>query len=460
MRPATALLPLLTAAAAGVGVTSGVPATSKTAAVSCLSSRSSFLYRKLLTRFPKPDLASRNSDAAALAAQLQVKREQHFTTVAVSEGGDASTADRPAPTDNSDDDNNDVVDDDDDDDNDNDNDNDNNKSNSQENDNEDANNAEQNKEEENPQPSETPSIAADESSNIISVPTDTDTTTTSKNPPVHNDEDGQEKQGTGLSAGTAAGIAAGAVACVAILAAAAFLLWRRRQGGIRGAVITADYPQGLENMESQEPKLPHAPPPALEGGSGNGYRGTAGKYYPPPWVEEQDLGEGAGRNGRGSNQGGFIIPPAGTMPGDPRFEVRAEYPLQQHQYRQPSWLGGDLGEARPVSALTTCPSPGPALPVSPMTPYRPDSSIFLTAGQRPPSSHPRVSSYYPGRTNSDLPTFLIPGGNRARAMSFSSVAYVGERPRVPELVGSPLPSVPSMIVVVEGQSPTRRSHTG
>jgi len=374
----------------------------------------------------------------------------------VIEAGDAGPADRPAPTDNSNDNNDNNNDDDD---NDDDDPNDNNNNNSQ-NDNEDANDAEQNKVEESPQPSETPSIAADKSSNIVSVPTDTDTTTTTKIPPVNNDQNGQEKQGTGLSAGTAAGIAAGAVACVAILAAAAFLLWRRRQGGIRGAVITADYPQGLENMENQEPKLPHAPPPESEGGSRNGYGETAGKYYPPPWVEEQDLGEGAGRNGRGVNQGGFRIPPAGTMPGDPRFEVRAEYPSRHQQDRQPSWLGGDLGEARPVSALTTYPSPGPALPVSPMTPYRPDSSIFLTAGQRPPSSHPRVSSYYPGRTNSDLPTFLIPGGNRARAMSFSSVAHVGERPRVPELVGSPPPSVPSMIVVVEGQSPTRRSHTG
>jgi hypothetical protein len=85
-----------------------------------------------------------------------------------------------------------------------------------------------------------------------------------------------------------------------------------------------------------------------------------------------------------------------------------------------------------------------------MTPYRPDSSILM-AGQQPPS---RVPSYYPDPGSPDLPTFLIPGGNRVRAMSFSSMSHVGGVPRVPELVGSPPPrAVPSMMVVVEGQSP-------
>lgn len=138
------------------------------------------------------------------------------------------------------------------------------------------------------------------------------------------------------------------------------------------------------------------------------------------------------------------------MPGERGF-----LPPPQQQQR---WLSGDLGEARPVSAFTAGqPSPGqPILPVSPLTPYRPESSIMV--GYQP-RAQARVSSYYPDAAGSpELPTFMIPGGNKSRAMSFSSVSHVGGGPRVAEFVGSPPPPVPSMAVLVEGQSPTRRSH--
>jgi hypothetical protein len=147
------------------------------------------------------------------------------------------------------------------------------------------------------------------------------------------------------------------------------------------------------------------------------------------------------------------------MPGEPGFEgLQERYPTSSSPGR---WLGGgDLGEARPVSAFTTAyPSPGqPVLPVSPMTPYRPESSIMAAYQQQPQS---RVSSYYPDVGGSpDLPTYMIPGGNRSRAMSFSSVSNVGGGPRVAEFIGSPPPPVPSIAVVVEGQSPGRQSHLG
>ncbi|KAG7286459.1 hypothetical protein NEMBOFW57_008770 [Staphylotrichum longicolle] len=140
------------------------------------------------------------------------------------------------------------------------------------------------------------------------------------------------------------------------------------------------------------------------------------------------------------------------MPGEPGFEQQDGYPSPGQ------WLGGDLGEARPVSAFTTAyPSPGqPVLPVSPMTPYRPESSIMAAYQQQP---HSRVSSYYPDIGSPDLPTYMIPGGNKSRAMSFSSVSNVGGGPHVAELVGSPPPPVPSIAVVVEGRSSqARQSH--
>ena len=176
--------------------------------------------------------------------------------------------------------------------------------------------------------------------------------------------------------------------------------------------------------------------------------------------EGGDLGEGGNRGDGGGVV--FKIPPAGTMPGKAGFE----YPVGEEGYEQPQqqqhWLGGgDLGEARPVSAFTAIPSPGqPTLPVSPMTPYRPDSSILGAYQQRTPQPQSRVSSYYPDAGSPDLPTYMIPGGDRTRAMSFSSVSNVGGGPRVAEFVGSPPPPVPSMLVVVEGQPPSRRSRLG
>jgi hypothetical protein len=179
-------------------------------------------------------------------------------------------------------------------------------------------------------------------------------------------------------------------------------------------------------------------------------------------VGEQDLGEGRSSGGSGGSEVLFRPPPAGTMPGNQAYGMPGGYPpplppqqQQQQQQRPQLWLGGgDLGEPRPVSAFTVYPSPGPILPVSPMTPYRPESSI-LTSGQNPQA---RVSSYYPDPSSPGPPAFLIPGGNKARAMSFSSVSHVSGGPRVAELIGSPPPPRPSMMVIVEGEPSTRHSH--
>ncbi|KAL2187143.1 hypothetical protein L209DRAFT_659194, partial [Thermothelomyces heterothallicus CBS 203.75] len=274
----------------------------------------------------EPDLARRSSDVLILAARFEVETERRIITVTMVQGSDASEEDQPVPTQNGNSDD------------------------------------EQDGKEDGAQPTEVRSSTVNAPTSIDRFPSDIDipSTTTTK-PPINNSQDEQGNHGTGLSAGAAAGITAAAVASAALITAATFFLWRRRQGGIRGAVITADYPRGLEDVQGQGPNLPVVPPPAESGGGIGGqigYDAAEGRYYPPPWLEEHDLGKGressavtgSGGSRREIGQSGFRIPPAGTMPGDPGFDIPGEYPpqqSQQYQGHQQSRSGGDLGEARP-----------------------------------------------------------------------------------------------------------------
>ncbi|KAK3303161.1 uncharacterized protein B0T15DRAFT_265237 [Chaetomium strumarium] len=292
--------------------------------------------------------------------------------------------------------------------------------------------------------SQSTSSTADDKTRLT-VPTSTSASSASETS-LPRPDGGNGKKG-GLSAGTAAGIAAGAVAGIAIIAAIAFLLWRRSQGGIRGAVVTAEYPRSMADMP---------PPPGQDmEGAATGV-GRDGPFYlgignGGTYAERSSSAGGGG--GGGSGEALFRIPPAGTMPGQPGFE-QSDY-FQSPQQRQ-QLEGGDLGEQRPVSEFTTYPSPGqPVLPVSPMTPYRPDS---IPAGQlQGQETQSRASVSYPGFGSPELPTYMIPGGDRSRAMSFSSLSRISfGGPHTAELVGSPPPPIPST-AVVEGQPSTRRN---
>ncbi|KAL2261814.1 hypothetical protein VTK26DRAFT_3257 [Humicola hyalothermophila] len=220
-------------------------------------------------------------------------------------------------------------------------------------------------------------------------------------------------------------------------------------------------------------------------GVGDGGRGMAGSgirkddpFY--PGMEEVDLGDGGdGGNGGGSGNGArtgvgsmttaaattpFMIPPAGTRPGDPGYDpYYQQLQLLQHQQTQLA----AAAHPRPVSAFTAYPSPGqPILPVSPLTPHFPNPS----QQQHVPSSYRSPGG--PGgalvggggggiaeMNSPTIPAFLIPGGNGSRAVSFSSMSGAGGGPRVAELVGSPPSAIPSMYVVVEGgPSPTTATH--
>jgi hypothetical protein len=227
-------------------------------------------------------------------------------------------------------------------------------------------------------------------------------------------------------------------------------------------------------MSDREPKLPPA---------GDKIGQQQGEPYPMPdnGVVVVDERRPSSTGVSGETLYKYQIPPAGTMPmpGEVGFEQPEDdypyHPGQQQQEHQQHWLHGtNQADPRPVSAFATgtYPSPGqPTLPVSPMTPYRPESGILARTGQQqqqqpqPPLPLPHPSIMMMGDGSPDLPTYLIPGGNRSRAMSFSSVAYFGGGggPHVAELVGSPPPpSRPSMMAVVEGEGEpaARRSHSG
>ena len=448
MKPVDSLLALLTIAAAGVGVASAQFVTStRTTAVSLpLLSHSPPASRLNPHTVKVPALALRNSDAATLLNARQDRQTVHETITRTVRGGGSRTSTRAAQSTSR------ISNDDDD---------------------EDDNNND-----DKPSTTRLENPSTTDESDSSSSPTSSETTTELSSPPSQSPEHQQSTQPKGgLSAGAAAGIAAGAVALLAIISAVAFLLWRRRQGGIRGAVVTADYPAGMARSGGggvgggeELPKLSSSASPSMErsmemgmaspGAVGAGM-GKDDPFY--PGMEDVDLEGGSNSGGSGSGGGvgstAFMIPPAGTGPGDPGYD---QYYQQQQQQQQTQWA--TAGDPRPVSAFTAYPSPGqPVLPVSPLTPYFPDQS------QR------HVSSYYgpgpnsvPGResmggaamgSSPRMPNYLIPGGNKSRAMSFSSVSRVGGGAHVAELVGSPPPAIPSVYVVVEGQPPTRRSHT-
>ncbi|KAH8885421.1 hypothetical protein GQ53DRAFT_828828 [Thozetella sp. PMI_491] len=83
---------------------------------------------------------------------------------------------------------------------------------------------------------------------------------------------GNSNQSKGLSAGAAAGIAVGSVVGALAIAGAGFFVWRRRKGGVRGAVVTADYPPMSDPFSRpgpREPTLPSVSP------------GPSGPSHPP-----------------------------------------------------------------------------------------------------------------------------------------------------------------------------------
>ncbi|KAK4199270.1 hypothetical protein QBC40DRAFT_203115 [Triangularia verruculosa] len=325
----------------------------------------------------------------------------------------------------------------------------------------------------------------------------------------------------GLSPGTAAGIAAGAVAGVAIIGLIAFLLWRRKKGGIRGAVVTADYPDTMNMVDAKGNQYPEPTLPNLDGSGRNGsltndpfFPGAKdefgfvpaggmarrqssfspsqvgmamtspgqqqqyGAYQPPPQDEQQFVFVGQQMVSPGQQQQQqFDFTQA--SPGQPQQQF-AYAPAQAHlaanqQYyqQQQQQFGGDVNASsavpyRPVSAVTAYPSPGhPILPVSPLTPHR--QSIGMGSQPSPyypphPSQPPHPPQGAENVVSPNLPNFMIPGGNRTRAMSFSAATaqYEGGGSVGGEGVAfpppPPVPTMPAAVALTSSPlSPLRRN---
>ncbi|KAK3942683.1 hypothetical protein QBC46DRAFT_425858 [Diplogelasinospora grovesii] len=209
---------------------------------------------------------------------------------------------------------------------------------------------------------------------------------------------GHSSGGGGLGAGAAAGIAAGAVAGLALTAAVVFLLWRRKQGGARGAVITADYPRDYANQqqlsvddESQGSRLPPMPTPMMMMRSPAtfprlehqpGPAGMAGRqqqqpeyYYPEEHQSQYSLPPPAAAAAAAGNSTAIdhpdpfsdspVVPPMPTTrrPTLDRFSFEAAVPAtpQRHPQQQeayPDYSGSGFGYSpgtvvdRPGSEVT------------------------------------------------------------------------------------------------------------
>ncbi|KAK4643222.1 hypothetical protein QC761_403519 [Podospora bellae-mahoneyi] len=304
------------------------------------------------------------------------------------------------------------------------------------------------------------------------------------------------EEGSGLSPGTAAGIAAGAVAAVALIALIIFLLWRKKKGGIRGAVVTADYPDTMNMVDNTKPQ--QYPEPTLPGdlSSRNGsvtnddpffhkdeyaFAAAGARRQSSFSPSQVGVAVGGSPGGQGQGQYGAYLPPqqqqhiafAQTSPGQPQQQFayapnQGYYQQQQQQQYIPSSQGGDLGANgvpyRPVSAFTAYPSPGhPILPVSPLTPHRQSLGMASQASPYYPP-HPSQPSRPPqGPENvasPNLPNFMIPGGIKSRAMSFSASQpqYEGEARQEWAAPPPPVPAMPTAVALTSPPlSPLRRN---
>ncbi|KAK0702934.1 hypothetical protein B0T21DRAFT_109377 [Apiosordaria backusii] len=278
-------------------------------------------------------------------------------------------------------------------------------------------------------------------------------TTSSASPSATESSVPASEEASGLSPGTAAGIAAGAVAGVALIGLLIFFLWRKKQGGIRGAVVTADYPDTMNMVDTKGQQYPE---PTLPDVSRNGslnddpyFAGVKdefafavagpttrrqssfspsqvgmamssppqqyGAYRPPPQDQQQSAFTQQQTASPSQQQQQFAFTQTSSpgqpqqqfayVPAQPHLSSNQQYYQQQQQFMLPP-QGGDFGAGtvpyRPVSAFTAYPSPGhPILPVSPLTPHR--QSIGMG---------PQPSPYYPPHPSQPPQPLQPPRGRR------------------------------------------------
>lgn len=202
-------------------------------------------------------------------------------------------------------------------------------------------------------------------------------------------------QSKGLSAGAAAGIAVGAVLGALAIAGAAFFFWRRRRGGVRGAIVTADRPEMSDpfGRHGPEPTLPVVTPSP---GPSHPSPGPSQAYsVSAPSESSTAYSNNANHNwGPGAGAAGYAQPPRGNG------------------YRPLSF------EESPESVATYGHNSYQRLLPAEEVPHQPQShDRYERLGQEEAGEihSPGVGHYDSAaldERHSNLPAFMIPGGAR------------------------------------------------
>ena len=235
----------------------------------------------------------------------------------------------------------------------------------------------------------------------------------------------------------------------------------------------------------------------MQNGTGMGMRGGGKESFSTTSTEETPIA------GNGYGISPYVMPPASMMPPEPGYTQLVPPPASQQHLAPQRW---ESTVSRPVSDMTTNSTTGPtlnepSLPVSPLSPpyyantlpapapaamgggyqspYQPPQpqrqysaytpQITLTHDQEQGEQAPRTSEEFSSSqplpktrhpidlgNSPTIPTFLIPGGDRARALSFASVMSAGSSggqgygQRSAEVIGSgPNPGRAAIVPVAE-----------
>ncbi|KAK3991502.1 hypothetical protein QBC44DRAFT_306614 [Cladorrhinum sp. PSN332] len=259
-----------------------------------------------------------------------------------------------------------------------------------------------------PQTSATPAPSESTTESPSESPTQTESSTPIEETSLESAED--ENDSSGISAGTAAGIAAGAVAGLALIGLVLFLIWRRKQGPIRGAVVTADYPDDMRMVDKDHMIGGYGGPPS----DGD----QAAPSLPDIAGFERERGDslswGAAAVGAGDSLPSFptegeeeeeyMEVPVGMMSKEMEIEMGMDGYEQQQQQQQPQFVampgeGGYGYPASPQQHMGAIPPAGMMMAGAAYSSPPPQQQFAPQPGGLPYTTSPPPPQQQPGYTS-------------------------------------------------------------